>query len=77
MHASEPYTNHSRSMLVGYTVKLLSVVVLYIYMWGVNKKRDREAANSGLSEEELERAGIESGMQDMTELENKAFRYVL
>lgn len=64
-------------MLVGYTVKLLSVVVLYIYMWSVNKKRDREAANSGLSQEELERVGIESGMQDMTELENKAFRYVL
>ena len=64
-------------MLVGYTVKLLSVVVLYIYMWGVNKQRDREAANSGLSKEDLERAGIESGMQDMTELENKAFRYVL
>jgi hypothetical protein len=40
-------------MLVGYTVKLLSVVVLYIYMWGANKKRDREAANSGLSQEEL------------------------
>lgn len=77
MNTTQSHTNHSHSMLVGYTVKLLSVVVLYIYMWGVNKKRDREAANSGLSEEELEKAGIESGMQDMTELENKAFRYVL
>ena len=77
MKTTEPHANHSYSMLVGYTVKLLSVVVLYIYMWSVNKKRDREAANSGLSQEELERAGIESGMQDMTELENKAFRYVL
>lgn len=66
-----------RSMLVGYTVKLLSVVVLYVYMWSANKKRDRDAANSGLSQEEIEKAGVESGMQDMTELDNKAFRYVL
>ena len=64
-------------MLVGYSVKLASVVVLYVYMWSVNKKRDREAANSGESQEEIERAGIECGMKDMTELENKAFRSVL
>jgi type II secretory pathway component PulM len=67
----------SNSMLVGYTVKLLSVVVLYVYMWMANRKRDRDAANSGLTQEEIEKAGVESGMQDMTELENKAFRYVL
>lgn len=64
-------------MLVGYTVKLLSVVVLYIYMYGVNKKRDREAAAQGASVEEIERAGVERGMHDMTELENPAFRYNL
>lgn len=65
------------AMLVGYSVKLTSVVVLYIYMWGANKKRDRDAANSGETEEEIEKAGVEAGMRDMTELENKAFRYVL
>lgn len=64
-------------MLVGYSVKCMSVVVLYFYMWSVNKKRDREAAASGLSSEEIEKSGIERGMQDMTELQNKAFRYVL
>ena len=64
-------------MLVGYVVKLLSVIVLYIYMWLANKKRDRDAAQSGESKEEIERAGIEAGMLDMTELQNKAFRYVL
>ena len=41
------------AMLVGYTVKLLAIVVLYAYMWSVNKKRDREAATAGaLSEDE-------------------------
>lgn len=64
-------------MLVGYVIKLLSVIVLYIYMWLANKKRDRDAAQSGESKEEIERAGIECGMLDMTELQNKAFRYVL
>lgn len=63
------------AMLVGYIVKLLSVVVLYIYMWSVNKKRDREQA--GMSEEEKEKEAIEAGMRDMTELENKGFRYIL
>lgn len=63
------------AMLVGYIVKLLSVVVLYIYMWSVNKKRDREQA--GMSEEEREKEAVEAGMRDMTELENKGFRYIL
>lgn len=54
------------------------VVVLYFYMWSVNKKRDREAAAGayGLSAEQ-EKEAIERGMQDMTEIDNKGFRYVL
>lgn len=62
-------------MLVGYIVKLGAVIVLYIYMWSVNKKRDREQAD--MSPEELEREAVEAGMRDMTELENKGFRYIL
>ena len=54
------------------------VAVLYLYMWSVNKKRDREAAAAGshLSAEQ-EKEAIENGMQDMTELDNKGFRYSL
>ncbi|KAH7051125.1 major facilitator superfamily domain-containing protein [Macrophomina phaseolina] len=63
------------AMLVGYIVKLGAVIVLYIYMWSVNKKRDREQAD--MSPEELEREAVEAGMRDMTELENKGFRYIL
>lgn len=63
-------------MLVGYSVKLSMVVVLYIYMYSVNKKRDREAAAQGSTDDE-ERAAIERGMHDMTEIDNKGFRYVL
>ncbi|KAK7705742.1 hypothetical protein SLS57_009942 [Botryosphaeria dothidea] len=63
------------AMLVGYIVKLGAVIVLYIYMWGVNKKRDREQAD--VSPEELEREAVEAGMRDMTELDNKGFRYIL
>lgn len=62
------------AMLVGYMVKLAMVVVLYIYMFMVNKKRDREA---GVVSAEEERLAIEQGMHDQTELDNKGFRYTL
>ncbi|KAK3698145.1 hypothetical protein LTR37_017103 [Vermiconidia calcicola] len=65
------------SMLVGYSVKLLMAVILYVYMYSVNKKRDREAAAEGLGSDEEEKAAIERGMHDMTELDNKGFRYCL
>ncbi|KAI1465077.1 MFS general substrate transporter [Daldinia caldariorum] len=72
------YTSAYIAILIGYSVKTVMVIVLYIYMWMVNKKRDREAAleGPGLSEER-EKQAIEQGMQDVTELDNKGFRYVL
>ena len=52
------------------------VVILYVYMHRSNKKRDAEQAARGeLSEEEKE--AIERGMLDMTEIDNKGFRYIL
>jgi hypothetical protein len=54
------------------------VVVLYVYMWSVNKKRDREAAVAGTAEADIEaKKAIEAGMQDVTELDNPGFRYSL
>ncbi|KAI0880795.1 MFS general substrate transporter [Annulohypoxylon maeteangense] len=72
------YTSAYIAILVGYCVKTTMVIVLYLYMWTENKKRDREAAiyGSRLSEEQ-EKEAIEQGMQDVTELDNKGFRYVL
>ncbi|KAI4868448.1 MFS general substrate transporter [Hypoxylon rubiginosum] len=72
------YTSAYVAMLIGYSMKTVMVIVLYLYMYAVNKKRDREAAttSSGLSEEQ-EKEAIEQGMQDVTELDNKGFRYVL
>jgi hypothetical protein len=65
-------------MLVGYSIKLVMVLVLYAYMFNVNKKRDREsqAGELGMTAEEKQEA-IERGMHDMTELDNKGFRYTL
>ncbi|KAK7515006.1 major facilitator superfamily domain-containing protein [Phyllosticta citriasiana] len=65
------------AMLVGYVVKLLSVVALYAYMWSVNKKRDRDAAAAGPLTEEQKREAVELGMRDLTEIDNKGFRYTL
>lgn len=65
------------AMLVGYIVKLGAVIVLYVYMYSVNKKRDREAASAPVPTKEQEREAVEAGMRDMTELDNKGFRYIL
>ncbi|OTA62026.1 MFS general substrate transporter [Hypoxylon sp. EC38] len=72
------YTSAYIAILISYCVKTIMVIVLYLYMWAVNKKRDREATTCGsrLSAEQ-EKEAIEQGMQDVTELDNKGFRYVL
>ncbi|KAI0456229.1 MFS general substrate transporter [Xylaria acuta] len=72
------YTSAYIAILIGYSVKTLMVVVLYLYMWTVNKKRDRETSVSGSQlTAEQEKEAIERGMQDVTELDNPGFRYVL
>lgn len=58
------------AMLVGYVVKLLSVITLYVYMWRENKRRDAAGETD-------EKTAVEAGMQDQTELDNKGFRYSL
>lgn len=65
------------AMLIGYVIKLVAIVVLYIYMWLANKKRDREAAAAGVVDYDVEKEAIEQGMHDVTELDNKGFRYTL
>ncbi|EXJ80670.1 hypothetical protein A1O3_06954 [Capronia epimyces CBS 606.96] len=65
------------AMLVGYVVKLVAVVVLYIYMFLENKRRDRDAAAVGVLTAHEEKEAIEHGMHDVTELDNKGFRYTL
>ena len=57
-------------MLVGYTVKLIMIIILYVYMYRENQRRD------AMGEFDDSNA-IEGGMRDMTELENKGFRYSL
>ncbi|KAB5542548.1 MFS allantoate transporter-like protein [Coniochaeta sp. 2T2.1] len=65
------------AILIGYSVKTVAVVVLYAYMWSENKRRDREAAADPRGVEEREQEAIEKGMRDMTEIDNKGFRYAL
>jgi hypothetical protein len=53
-------------------VKLVSITALYVYMYLENRRRDR------MSAEESDRdRGIENGMLNQTEIDNKQFRYVL
>ncbi|EKD18366.1 uncharacterized protein L3040_006759 [Drepanopeziza brunnea f. sp. 'multigermtubi'] len=46
------------------------------YMWQ-NSKRDRVAAESGITKEKQERLGRELGEQDVTDLRNPYFRYTM
>lgn len=57
-------------MLVGYIVKLLMVVILYIYMYRVNKARDAAGNTDDTN-------AVEAGMHDQTEIDNLGFRYSL
>ncbi|KFY21907.1 hypothetical protein V493_06998 [Pseudogymnoascus sp. VKM F-4281 (FW-2241)] len=61
------------AMLVGYSIKLSMVFLLYAYMYTSNKKRDREQAERGATSEDEEREAIEKGMLDVTELDNRGF----
>lgn len=51
-------------------MKLLMVVVLYVYMSRVNKARDAAGHTNS-------QAAIDMGMHDQTELDNPGFRYTL
>lgn len=64
-------------MLIGYSVKLIAVFILFTYMWTVNKRRDRQSESGVQLTEEETRAAVEAGMHDMTEIDNKGFRYIL
>lgn len=60
-------------MLIAYSIKLAMAVLLYVHMWMFNQKRDREQAQTPIDEKDA----IELGMHDVTEIDNKGFRYIL
>jgi len=60
-------------MLIAYSIKLVMVFSLYAHMIMFNRKRDREQAGNPVDEKET----IELGMHDVTELDNRGFRYTL
>ncbi|EPE02847.1 allantoate permease [Ophiostoma piceae UAMH 11346] len=77
--SEKPYYHSAYiAMLVGYTIKLLMVIALYVYMYRSNKARDAAVAASGSSENTLsDREAVEQGMLDQTEIDNPGFRYAL
>ncbi|KAF9036441.1 MFS general substrate transporter [Hymenopellis radicata] len=73
------YPTATKAMLAGYTVKTACHILLGLYMWYENRRRDALADASGdhISEEERARLAEEAGMNDVTDFDNKYFRYVL
>uniref|UniRef100_L2GBN4 MFS transporter n=1 Tax=Colletotrichum fructicola (strain Nara gc5) TaxID=1213859 RepID=L2GBN4_COLFN len=58
-------------LLVGYAIKLICHLTLLIYMYLVNRHRNKKYG------EPNRESSKEAGMRDQTEFENKDFRYVL
>ncbi|KAJ7197770.1 major facilitator superfamily domain-containing protein [Mycena pura] len=73
------YPTATKAMMAGYVIKTACHLALALYMWRSNRMRDRAAAAAGedLPEEERARRAEEEGMRDVTEADNKWFRYVL
>lgn len=67
------YRSATAAMLASYSVKLICHLLLGLYMWNDNRKRDKAAGGVPVDE----KRGAEAGMLDLTEFENPDFRYVL
>ncbi|PBK76232.1 MFS general substrate transporter [Armillaria solidipes] len=65
------FPSATAGLLAGYSIKLVCQIVLFIYMLGFNKRRDRIYGPPDFAKSK------EAGMQDKTEWENTDFRYVL
>ncbi|KAF7369867.1 MFS general substrate transporter [Mycena sanguinolenta] len=65
------FQDATAGLLAGYTIKLVCQLVLLVYLYTVNKRRDKKYGPPDVA------AAKEAGMQDKTEYENKDFRYVL
>jgi MFS transporter, ACS family, allantoate permease len=55
---------------------ILAIIWRLWYMYE-NRRRDKVAAEGGLSEEEQKRQGVEMGQQDVPDLANPHFRYTM
>ncbi|TRX90605.1 hypothetical protein FHL15_008578 [Xylaria flabelliformis] len=65
------YTSATIGLLVGYGIKSVCHLILLVYMFSVNRHRN---STYGLQNKA---ASDEAGMNDLTEFQNKDFRYVL
>ncbi|VDC05871.1 unnamed protein product [Peniophora sp. CBMAI 1063] len=77
--ADTGYPTATKAMMAGYAAKCGLHVILGLYMFFENRRRDTlaEAEGYALPEEERSRLAVDAGMNDVTEHDNKWFRYVL
>ncbi|KAK7439852.1 hypothetical protein VKT23_017424 [Stygiomarasmius scandens] len=73
------YPTATKAMMAGYTIKTGCHVLLGLYMWYENRRKDLLVKQEGkvVPEEERKRLAEEAGMNDVTENDNIWFRYVL
>ncbi|KAH9938890.1 MFS general substrate transporter [Epithele typhae] len=68
------YPTGTTAMFIGYIIKTIAHILLGVYMWKSNVKKDRIHGKITSYEDQLK--GEEAGMRDLTEFENPYHRYV-
>jgi MFS transporter, ACS family, allantoate permease len=58
-------------------LEIICIVLWRLWYMRENKRRDRQAAESGLTTEEQELQGLQMGVHDVTDLKNPHFRYAM
>ncbi|KAH8885264.1 MFS general substrate transporter [Thozetella sp. PMI_491] len=71
------YVGGTIACSVCFGLEILVVIAWRLWYMYENRRRDRLAAESGLSKEDQERLGRELGEQDVTDMKNPHFRYTM
>ncbi len=71
------YVNGTIACSVALALEAILLLLWRFWYMYENRRRDRLAAESGLSKEEQDRLGKEMGEKDMTDWENVYFRYTM
>ena len=71
------YYNGTIVCSASFGVQVLVIILWRLWYMRENRRRDREAAASGVSKEEQLRLGSVLGEQDVTDRKNPHFRYAM
>lgn len=71
------YVRGTVACTICFGLEVLCIIAWRLWYMRENRRRERLAAESGLSKEEQMRIGLQLGEQDTTDLANPHFRYAM